>query len=64
MQDDVIATLKQNLRGAVIGRSDPNYDDARALYNGMIDKRPLLMAQCANAADVMTAVTFGHETSC
>ena len=61
MQDDVIATLKQNLRGAVIGRSDPNYDDARALYNGMIDKRPLLMAQCANAADVMTAVTFGRE---
>jgi hypothetical protein len=42
MQDDSIAKLKQSLRGAVIERGDPNYDEARALYNGMIDKRPLL----------------------
>ena len=63
MQNDAVATLKQSLRGTLIGRSDPNYDDARALYNGMIDKRPLLMAQCANSADVITAVNFGRENS-
>jgi hypothetical protein len=40
MRDDAIAKLKQNLRGAVIERSDPNYDEARALHNGMIEKRP------------------------
>jgi hypothetical protein len=61
MQDDAIAKLKQNLRGTVIGRNDPNYDEARALYNGMIDKRPLLIAQCVDAADVMAAVNFGRD---
>jgi hypothetical protein len=61
MHDDAIAKLKQSLRGTVIGRSDPNYDEARALYNGMIDKTPLIIAKCTDAADVIAAVTFGRE---
>jgi FAD binding domain/Berberine and berberine like len=61
MQDDAIANLKKNLRGAVICRNDPNYDEARALYNGMIDKRPLVIACCADAADVMVAVKFARD---
>ncbi len=61
MQDDAIANLKKNLRGAVIGRSDPSYEEARALYNGMIDKRPLVIACCVDAADVMAAVKFARD---
>jgi len=61
MQDDAVLKLKQNLRGTVIGRGDPNYDEARALYNGMIDKRPLIIARCTDAADVIAAVKFGRE---
>jgi len=53
--------LKESLRGAVIGRDDADYDEARKLYNGMIDKRPLLIARCADVADVITAVNFGRD---
>jgi hypothetical protein len=61
MRDDAIAKLKHNLRGAVIERSDPNYDEARALYNGMIEKRPRIIARCADVADVIAAVNFGRD---
>lgn len=48
-------------RGELIGPDDVVYDDARTIYNAMIDKHPALIAQCANVADVMTAVNFGRE---
>ena len=41
-----IADLKTNLRGELIEPKDPGYEEARALYNGMIDKRPLAIARC------------------
>jgi hypothetical protein len=53
--------LEETIRGQVIGPDDSRYDDARALYNGMIDKRPRLIARCADVADVMTAVNFARE---
>jgi FAD/FMN-containing dehydrogenase len=49
-------------RGALIEPGDPGYDEARAVYNGMIDRRPRLIARCANAADVMTAVDHARST--
>src|SRR5216684_8768993 len=55
------AKLKASLRGALIGRDDADYDEARALYNGMIDKRPLIIARCADVADVIAAVNFGRD---
>ena len=61
MTDQIVATLQQGLRGRVIGRHDADYDAARALYNGMIDKRPVLIARCVDVADVITAVNFGRE---
>ena len=59
MATAVESTLE--LRGNVIQRGDEGYDEARAVYNGMIDKKPALIAQCANAADVMAAVNYGRE---
>jgi hypothetical protein len=61
MHDNATTKLKQNLRGAVIERSDANYDEARALYNGMIDKRPRIIARCTDVADVIAAVNFGRD---
>jgi FAD/FMN-containing dehydrogenase len=61
MRNEDIGQFGQNLRGRLITRSDPDYDDARALYNGMIDKRPLLIAQCVDVADVIAAVNFGRD---
>ena len=56
-----IGKFKASLRGELIQRSDPRYEEARKLYNAMIDKRPLLIARCADVADVISAVRFGRE---
>jgi FAD/FMN-containing dehydrogenase len=56
-----VEKLRSALRGEVIGRGDPGYEVARQVYNGMIDRKPLMIARCADAADVMTAVRFGRE---
>src|SRR2546429_4671610 len=61
MGNEGSAKLKASLRGAVIGRDDADYEEARKLYNGMIDKRPLLIARCADVADVIAAVNFGRD---
>ncbi len=61
MTDQAVATFQQTIRGRLIHPGDADYDAARALYNGMIDKRPGLIVRCVDVADVITAVTFGRE---
>ena len=56
-----IEALKASLRGELIQPGDEGYDAARKVYNGMIDKRPALIARCADVADVIAAVNFGRE---
>src|SRR5687768_5748709 len=51
------------MRGPLIQPSDPGYDEARTVYNAMIDKRPALIAQCANVADVIAAVNFARDNN-
>ena len=59
--DKAIATFGETLRGPLIGRQHPEYEDTRKLYNGMIDKRPLVIARCVDIADVIAAVNFGRD---
>jgi FAD/FMN-containing dehydrogenase len=61
MSDKATETLGRNLRGRLVSPTDADYDAVRALYNGMIDKRPRLIARCVDAADVMTAVNYARE---
>ena len=61
MTDSTVATLKASLRGGLITPSDSGYDEARKVYNGMIDRRPKLIARCADVADVITAVNFARD---
>jgi len=61
MTDEATTTFERSLRGRLIRSTDADYDTARALYNGMIDKRPRLIARCVDAADVITAVNFAGE---
>src|SRR6266478_8001874 len=49
-----------SLRGPLLHPRDAGYDDARHVWNGMIDRRPALIARCAGAADVITAVNFAR----
>jgi hypothetical protein len=59
--EEILSGFKQSMRGALIARDDESYDEARKLYNGMIDKRPALIARCADVADVIAAVDFGRR---
>ena len=47
--------------GSLVAPGDAGYDLARAVHNGLIDKRPGLIARCHNVADVRDAVNFGRE---
>ncbi|HEX6195548.1 MAG TPA: FAD-binding protein [Jiangellaceae bacterium] len=55
------ADLRDRLSGDLIAPTDDRYDEARRLYNGMFDKRPLMIARCANVADVITAIGYGRK---
>src|SRR5256714_3485450 len=61
LNEDSINKLKASLRGLVIQSGDPDYDEARKVYNAMIDKKPRLIAQCADVADVIACVNFARE---
>jgi FAD/FMN-containing dehydrogenase len=56
-----VASLAERLAGEVIAEDHPAYDSARRVWNGMIDKRPALIARCAGVDDVAIAVRFAAE---
>jgi FAD/FMN-containing dehydrogenase len=53
--------LGQKIRGTVITPSNGEYEAARKVYNGMIDRRPAAIARCVDVADVITAVNFARQ---
>ena len=57
----VAEALSGQLRGQVIARGSDGYDAVRAVYNGMIDRHPAVIARCVDAGDVIAAVRFGRE---
>ncbi len=58
---DALGALRESFGGALTGPGDAGYDDARALFNSMIDRRPALIAGCESADDVAAALRFGRE---
>lgn len=63
MADPTIEELGGRVRGEVISPEDAGYDEARGVYNAMIDKRPAVIVRAANAEDVVAAVNFAREGS-
>ncbi len=61
LDEATVAEFGASLRGDLIRPEDEGYDEARKLYNGMIDKRPGLIARCADVADVIACVNFARE---
>src|SRR5439155_9150282 len=56
-----IADFKRDLRGRLIEPGDKDYDEARKVNNGMIHKKPRLIARCADVADVIRSINFGRD---
>src|ERR1700758_2681719 len=61
LNEDSIAELKRSLRGKLIQPGDADYDQARNVYNGMIHKKPRLIALCTDVADVIRSVNFARD---
>lgn len=61
MTTPAIDELRGQVRGEVISTDDERYEEARRVYNAMIDKRPAVVVRAANAGDVMAAVNFARE---
>ncbi|RWP39584.1 MAG: FAD-binding oxidoreductase [Mesorhizobium sp.] len=56
-----IESFRSAMRGEVLEPSSPSYDATRVVWNGMIDRRPAVIARCRNAADVTASVNFARE---
>ena len=61
VSDKQIGEFRASLRGDLLQPDHPDYDQARRVWNGMIDRRPALIARCAGASDVIAAVNFARR---
>ena len=61
LRPSAIAALRQHLHGPLVSADDADYNTARRVWNGRIDRRPALVAFCADEADVVAAVGFARE---
>jgi FAD/FMN-containing dehydrogenase len=61
MGKPTIEELRARVRGAVVTPQDEGYEDARKVYNAMIDRRPAVVVRAANAGDIMASVDFARE---
>jgi FAD/FMN-containing dehydrogenase len=61
-QRDTVTSMEiPGFRGEVIGAEHADYDDARTVWNGAVDRRPRVIARCTGAADVAAAVRFARD---
>ncbi len=61
LDKEAIQDLAQAFRGELVQPGDPTYDEARRVWNGMIDRRPILVARCREVADVVACVRFAAD---
>jgi FAD/FMN-containing dehydrogenase len=59
--DQAIDELRATFRGDLILPDSPEYDEARAVYNAMIDRRPAIIARCVDTSDVIAAVNYARN---
>lgn len=59
--DAAIETFRSQLRGELIDPGSPSYNGARVVWNGLIDRRPALIARCRNSGDVAASINFARD---
>ena len=60
LQDSAVQDFKASLKGPVLCAGEAGYDEARQIWNGMIDRRPALIARCQGVADIINCVNFAR----
>src|SRR6266571_3657648 len=60
--DTLVSDLAGQISGSVLGPQDAGYDPARALHNGLIDRRPAMIVRCRTTCDVVEALAFARLT--
>src|SRR5437764_13600785 len=61
LEETAVQELVSRMRGALLRPGDAGYEQAARVYNGMIEKRPALIARCSDVATVMAAINFDRE---
>lgn len=61
MATSAVDVLRGTVKGEVIAKGDTAYDEARKVYNGMVDKHPLAVARCTGTADVAAVITVARD---
>ena len=61
VEEAAVQNFADSLRGALLGPGEGGYDEARRVWNGMIDRRPALIARCAGTADIISCARFVRE---
>jgi hypothetical protein len=61
LEESVIGAFGARLRGELLRPGDLSYEEARKVWNGMIDRRPALIARASSVADVINSVNFARE---
>jgi hypothetical protein len=61
LDEATVDEFRGRLRGPLLTPDDPGYDEARTVRNGLIDRRPALIARCSGTADVVACVNFARE---
>jgi FAD/FMN-containing dehydrogenase len=59
--NEIVNELKTGIRGEILQPDSQDYDEARSIWNGMIDKRPAIIVRCLGVADVVTCVNVARE---
>ena len=63
LNTSLASLLQDQLHGRVLTPGDDGYEEARSLFNGMIEHRPAMIAQCSGTADVIACVNFARENN-
>jgi FAD/FMN-containing dehydrogenase len=61
IERNIIDSFRTRLRGPLLLPGEPGYDEGRAIWNAMIDRRPALIVRCLGVVDVISAVNFARE---
>jgi hypothetical protein len=63
LNENSVKEFRESLRGGFLEPQDKEYDNARKVYNGMINKRPRIIVRCADVADVISSVNFARKNN-